>query len=210
MHVLAASAPERDRDVKTSGGLDLNDEQLIMHVLVHEFVHAFHNARAPGSFGRGETWFTEAFAEYESKFAVDSVNERMLPRMIASVSDEGRGQIGCCESASGGRSRLFIEDHFAGGSTILAFLSERLGSDVIKNILLSERLSVSEAVDDELESRGLDLAQVFAEFPAWLDALDAELRFEYTPDLSFHSCERQPSKTEILARLVNAEKPSIP
>lgn len=210
MHILAASAPDRDRDVTTADGLDLDDEELIKHVLVHEYVHAFHHARAPGSFGWGTAWFTEAFAEFESRFGVDSVRERMLPRRIATVSDEGRGQIGCCQSAAGGRSRVFIEDHYRGGLTTLMFLSEQLGSEAIKNILLSERLSVSEAVDDELSARGLDLAQVFAEFPAWLDALDEELRLEYTPNVSFHACEKQPLKTRIRVRLGNAEKPSSP
>ena len=210
VHVLVASAPDRDRDGRTPIGLELDDEQLIKHVLVHEYVHAFHHARAPGSFGWGEAWFIEAFAEYESLYGVDSVRDRVLAREIASVSDEGRGLIGCCESAGGGRSRLLIEDHYRGGSTILAFLSDEVGSDAIKNILLSERLSISEAVDDELEARGLDLAQVFAELPPWLDAQDAEHRFDYTPNVSYHSCEKQPSKTLIRARLINAEKPSIP
>ena len=209
IHVLAASAPERNRDARTSSGLELDDEQLIKHVLAHEYVHAFHHARAPGSFGWGEAWFTEAFAEYESLFGVDSVRERMLPREIASVSDRGRGQIGCCQSASGGRSRVFIEDHYGGGSTILTFLSEQLGSEAIKNILLSERLSVSEAVDDQLRTRGLDLAQVFAEFPTWLDALDGELRLDYTPNVSFRSCEKRQSTTKVSVRLVNRERPSV-
>ena len=213
IHVLAASAPYRDQGWVTVDGLQIDDPQLIKSMLVHEYVHAFHRARAPGTFGwAGRAWFIEAFAEYEALFEVDSVRERRLPRMIAFVSDEGREKIGCCQSAAAGPPKLFIEDQYAGGPTMFAFLSDTLGLDFVKDILLSERLTAEDALDDALVARGLDLSHLFADFPAWLDALDEELRLDYTPNVAFRSCQKKSSseiEIRMRASLFNAEIPSI-
>ena len=128
------------------------------HYVVHEMLNVLHHTFAYDA----ASWIGEGLAEYDGYFHTTEWNRTTaIDRLIELVDRSHRERIYCCRTL--GQQVAFSTDSvYYGGAALMAFLAERFGEAIHRDLLLAP-------VEAVLRDRGAGVEETFGEFRTWFD-----------------------------------------
>ncbi len=189
IHYMTPSAPAYG--VGALGSLRLPADDYHAKTLIHEYITVGHtrvSADKPRGFRyySAPSWFVQGLQEYDGTFHSTESNRTDGFEQLLDYADRRlQDTFHCCHTLAFDSETFGTTSAYFGGAFLMKFLADRFGEGIHVGLLKNEHPTFTEALTDELASRGSSVSEAFGDFQRWF-ALERGLEVG-TPPTKVHT-----------------------